>query len=315
MSKPFPVPPHFKPSTPVDTPMPSASPPSLPPVGHERTATGTSSQATGTPFDVPKTEDYDPRLNDEETMTILKEYLLPVHFKDPRVIKFILLYITSRNADESAREAGFGNKSGGYWRSRPEIHAAIEALTAKAVMKYGYDAMEVMERVKDIAFVDPIEFQNPDGTFKTHLSEISPRARAAIKKFRAKNLFGVDANGMQIVIGQLIDVELNDKLKGLEHLGTEKNILKKTTVVQHDVTSNMSSFLLDSGRRADERKQLMAREVGSETERTGESGHSDDSGRDGSRVHITERGGQDFGGTTIHDIEVVSGQEDDTSGG
>lgn len=62
---------------------------------------------------------------------------------------------------------------------------------------------------------------------------------------------------MQIVIGQIIEVELYDKLKGAEMLGPEKEIFKKTTKVEHDVTQNMASVLLESKRIADERAQMM----------------------------------------------------------
>jgi hypothetical protein len=118
------------------------------------------------------------------------------------------------------------------------------------VQKYGYDAYEVIERVKEISIIDPVCFENPDGTYKTHLSQIDPEARRAIKKFKVKNMYGEDPNGMRTVVGQLVEVELYDKLKGLELLGREKNILKETKKVEHDVTSNMANLLLESKKRA-----------------------------------------------------------------
>lgn len=126
-------------------------------------------------------------------------------------------------------------------------------------MKYGYDANEVIERVKEIMDVDVIEFENPDGSFKTHLSQLAPETRRAIKKFKAKNLYGADANGMKIVIGQLLEVELWDKLKSAELLGREKSIFKETKKVEHDITTNMAHVLLESKRMADERALTMPR--------------------------------------------------------
>jgi Terminase small subunit len=202
-----------------------------------------------------------PSLTDDETMYLLKQYLLPSQLKDTKLLKFIMCYLECRNSAQAARYAGMNPSSGAYWRGKPEVHAVLEAITQKAVMKYGYDASEIVERAKEIATLDPLEFQNPDGSFKTHMSEIRPEARRAIKKFVVKNIFGRDANGMSIVIGQIISIEVWDKLKSFELLGSEKNIFKKTTVVEHDVTNKMASLLLESGKRADERKLLMEREV------------------------------------------------------
>jgi hypothetical protein len=205
------------------------------------------------PIPTPLVHNTDHRLTDEETLYILKLHLKPSQMQDAQLLRFISSYLENRNASQAARDAGFQSKQGVYLRSRPEIHAAIEALTLKAVMKYGYDASEVIERVKEIAGIDPIEFENPDGSYKTHISQIAPEARRAIKKFKVKNLFGEDANGMKTVIGQLIEVELWDKLKSLELLGREKNIMKETKKVEHDVTSNMANLLLESKRRAEDR--------------------------------------------------------------
>lgn len=201
-------------------------------------------------------------LTDAEVSYILKENLRADQYEDPRVLKFIMSYLQCRNVSQAGREAGFVHASNAYQlRNRPEVHRAIQALTEKSVMKYGYDSSEIIERVKEIAALDPVEFENPDGSFKTHLSQINPESRRAIKKFTAKNIYGKDPNGMQIVIGQLISVELWDKMKGLELLGREVNIFKETKVLQHDVTANMANILLDSKKRADQRVIESARPV------------------------------------------------------
>lgn len=232
----------------------------------------------------------DTRLTDEEMMFIMRSYLRPDQLADMKILKFIFAYMDHRNATQAGKESGV---NGTHMRRKPEIHACIEALTTKAVMKYGYDASELIERVKEVAFIDPIEFQNPDGSFKTHMSEIRPEARRAIKKFKAKNIFGADANNMQIVIGQLLEVELWDKLKSFELLGTEKNIFKKTTVMQHDVTTNMANVLLESGKRAEERKLLMSREVRDAQEE--ETSGDDQTGWNQSEVSESVGGGAEGG--------------------
>lgn len=196
------------------------------------------------------------RMTDEEFTTIMQRYLRKDHLDSPKVIRFIMSYLECRNQAQAAREAGVPGQ-GWALRSKPDIHACIEALTAKAVMKYGYDASEIIERVKEISNFDPIEFENADGSYKTHLSMITPQARRAIKKFKVKNLFGEDANGMKIVIGQIIDIEVWDKLKSHELLGREKNIMKETKKIEHDVTKDMKDVLLGGIDRAQARIAAM----------------------------------------------------------
>ena len=191
-------------------------------------------------------------LNENETSLILRSTLLPEHREDANVLRFISSYVRCRNATQAAREAGLKPSAGNNLRSRPDIHACITKLTEKSVMKYGFDASEVVERVKEISNLDPIEFENTDGTFKLHMKDIDPESRRAIKKFKAKNFYEKDPTGMQVLAGQIIEVELYDKMKGLELLGREKDLFKETKTVQHDVTARMADVLLDSKRRAED---------------------------------------------------------------
>lgn len=199
------------------------------------------------------------KLTDDETMFIMRTTLNADHFANDKVIKFILHYFVHRNAAEAARVLGMEKTWGTYLRQRPDVHNCIEQMTTKAVMKYGFDATELVERTKEIAFIDPIEFQNPDGSFKTHMSEIRVEARMAIKKFKAKNIWEKDTNGIAHVIGQLIEVEVWDKIKAQELLGREKNVFKETKKVEHDHTVNMGSILLGSTQRADQRMLTVGR--------------------------------------------------------
>ena len=102
---------------------------------------------------------------------------------------------------------------------------------------------------------DPIAVQNPDGSFKSNLYDIVPEARRNIKKLKVKNLWQQtdDLNGIKskIIIGEVIEYEFYDKLKGIELVGKEKEMFKNTTKVVHDVTKNMQSVLLASSKRAD----------------------------------------------------------------
>lgn len=206
-----------------------------------------------TPVATPTIETSQGRLSEDETSFILKTCLLPEHAEDPNVLRFISSYMVCRDSRQAAREAGLQPRDGVNLRARADIHKAIESLTQKSVMKYGFDASEVIEKVKEVASIDPVEFLNPDGSYKTRMEDIAPEARRAIKKFKAKNLYEEDPNGMKVCVGVLIEVELWDKMKAVELLGREKDIFKETRKVQHDVTSNMRDVLLEAKRRADNR--------------------------------------------------------------
>ncbi len=219
--------------TPIGDVTPYTSPP-LPPLPEIKTVSG--------------------RLTEDETSFILQTTLKPIHHDDPNVLRFIACYINCRDTRQAAREAGLDPRSGVNLRNRPDIYAAITKLTEKSVMKYGFDASEVIEKVKEIAGIDPIEFENADGSYKTKLSEIAPESRRAIKKFKCKNIYGHDPNGMHIVTGQIIEVELWDKMKAIEFLGREKDLFVEKKKVEHDVSGKMASILLDSERRAEQRQ-------------------------------------------------------------
>jgi hypothetical protein len=194
------------------------------------------------------------RLEDDEVSYILKITLKPHHHDDPNVLRFISNYLRCRDARQAAIEAGLDPRSGPNLRNRPDIYLAITKLTERSVSKYGFDATEVMERVKEIAAVDPVEFEREDGSYKNKLSEMSPEVRRAIKRFKVKNLFETDPNGMKIIVGEVIEVELYDKLTAVKLMGTEKDLFVEKKRVEHDIGRNMGELLLESARRGQERE-------------------------------------------------------------
>lgn len=202
-------------------------------------------------------KDADNKLTKADTSFILRTTLIPQHREDPNVLAFIREYLLCRSTAQAAKACGLTTRDGENLRRRPDIHEAITQITEQAVLKHGYDAGEIIERVKEIVNIDPAEFENADGTFKESLNDIPPEARRAIKKFKAKNLYGQDPNGMKVVVGKLIEVEFWDKLKSVELLGREKNLFKETKVHEHNITANMSNTLLESKKRAE-----AVREVG-----------------------------------------------------
>lgn len=197
-------------------------------------------------------------LSENEAGFILDATLKPKHRSDVTVVKFIESFVRCKNIAQASDEAGVHYSLGYSMRHRRDVSNAIQKIIDKSAAKYGFDASEVLERVKEVSDVDPIEFVHPDGSFK-ELHDIKPEARRAIKKFKAKNIYEQveDMNGMKskIVVGRLFDVEFHDKLKASELVGKEKEMFKNTTKVVHDVTENMGSILLESAQRGEDAKR------------------------------------------------------------
>lgn len=165
---------------------------------------------------------------------------------------FINSYLYCRDIKQACRDALINTLTGKALLNRKDIHKTICKITELSCFKYGIDPQELITKIKDIVDIDPIDIFNPDGTCKQNMNDIAPEIRRGIKKFKCKNLFGLDVNGISTVIGHLIEVEFYDKLKSTQMLGVEAGMFKETHKVEHDVTSNMKELLLAAGKRAED---------------------------------------------------------------
>jgi hypothetical protein len=224
----FPVPPSVKtPPTPAQAPTPLVTDP----VEHTRSGL----------------------LTDYEWDFILTDCLKPKHRKEPHIISFIESFVRCKNISQAAAEAGVHYSLGYSIRHRSDVSHCIQKIIDKSVMKYGFDATEIMERTKELVDFDPIMIYNPDGSFKDNMHDIEPAARRNIKKLKVHNLYNQveDRNGVKskIIIGKVIEYEFYDKLKAIDMVGKEKEMFKTTTRVEHAVTKDMASILLASAER------------------------------------------------------------------
>ena len=151
-------------------------------------------------------------LDSKEVTFILDTTLKQDIRHDPLALKFILSYVQCRDVRQACKTAGINIGVGRKLRQSRDVHLAITKLTEQQVMKYGFDTEELVAKVKDVVFADPVDLENEDGSYKTKLSDLPPETRRAIKKFKVKNLFGQDANGMTVKIGELVEVEMYDRM-------------------------------------------------------------------------------------------------------
>lgn len=171
------------------------------------------------------------------------------HRYNPVVLSFIDNYMHYLDVRKASDETGITYKQGKDLRNRPDIAKAIGELTDIAVEKYGYSAAEVVERVKEVLNFDPAILENKDGTYKEKLSDIPFEMRGAIKKFKVKNEYGIDANGMRTVVGKIIEVEMWDKMKAADMLGKEKDVFKDSLDINQNVKISISSALQEANMR------------------------------------------------------------------
>lgn len=200
-----------------------------------------------------KSGEDDGRLTSNESGFILDACLKPKDRRNESLLVFIENFVRCKNIAESSDAAGIKYSLGYSYRHRADVANAIQKLIDKSVLKYGFDASEIMERTKEIVDFDPISVQNADGTFKDNFHDIDPAARRNIKKLKVQNLYSntEDMNGMKkkIIVGKIIEYEFYDKLKAVDLAGKEKEMFKTTTRVEHDVTKNMASILLASAQK------------------------------------------------------------------
>lgn len=206
----------------------------------------------------PRTEpkkNTDGELTLDEAAFIMDSTLKQAHRQDPIVIQFIDAFVRCKNIPQASAECGIHRGIGYKYRHRKDIANCIQKLIDKSSIKHGFDTSEIMERAKEIVDFDPIDVQNPDGTFKSNMHDIPPEARRNIKKLKVKNIWNQveDLNGIKskIIIGEVIEYEFYDKMKGIELVGKEKEMFKNTTKVEHGVTKDMAAILLASTQRAE----------------------------------------------------------------
>jgi len=198
------------------------------------------------------THNQDLELTRDTVDKILQRELSPVHRTDPNVLRFISAYIDCRDYKQAAKMIGLTGREGRVLFDRRDIYTAIKKITDLAIEKYGYDAAEAIEKTKEIGFIDPAECQNPDGSWINKMVDMPPGVRRAIKELKVKNLFEKDANGIDRVVGEIIEIKFHDKMRALELLGREKDLFVERKVTTHEVGRNMRDVLLQSTRRGQE---------------------------------------------------------------
>ena len=194
--------------------------------------------------DRPKDKVTGGELSTDERTFILDSCLREKSRNDVKVIEFIDAFVRCKSISQASAECGIHHRLGYKIRHRKDVTQAIQKLSDKSAIKYGFDSSEIFERAKEIAEFDPLDLQNPDGSWKSNLHAMESNTRRGLKKLRVRNLFSKekDMNGIDqnIIIGEVIDYEFWDKMKAVELVGKEKEMFKSTTKIEHGVTKDMA---------------------------------------------------------------------------
>lgn len=143
--------------------------------------------------------------------------LAPLNAKQQR---FVDEYLTDLNATQAAIRAGYSEKTARFIASenlaKPNIAAAIQAGRDKTANKLEITRERVMREYARLAFVDPRDFYNADGTLK-NVPDMDADTAAALVGFEVDELFagsGADA----IEIGQTKKIKWSDKKAALDSI-------------------------------------------------------------------------------------------------
>ena len=142
---------------------------------------------------------------------------------NPRRDRFVQLYLKLGNATEAAKQAGYSAKTaysqGARLLKDVEIQSQLQKLRNKVEDKASVSLAEVVQAIKEIAFLDPAELYDETGAPK-RLSAMSKEARRAVASLKTTTYNEGSGDGVQELVKE---IRLNPKDKALDmlmkHLG------------------------------------------------------------------------------------------------
>lgn len=147
-----------------------------------------------------------------------------------RMKKFCEEYLIDLNATQAAIRAGYSVKSastiGQENLQKPEIQNEIQRLTAIQSRRTGITADRILMELAKIAFVNPMNVLNSDGTIKASASDDDKSAIQGIK-YRYSDFDNGSSSESE--------VRLYDKTKALELLGRHLGLFDSKIQIQGNV--------------------------------------------------------------------------------
>ena len=85
---------------------------------------------------------------------VISSTLKPEHATDPNILRFISNYAVCKDVKQAAKEAGLSAIDGRRLISYPDIYDCVSKIANMNARKYGYDAEEVVQKVKEVLEFD-----------------------------------------------------------------------------------------------------------------------------------------------------------------
>jgi phage terminase small subunit len=142
---------------------------------------------------------------------------------NPRRDRFVQLYLKLGNATEAAKQAGYSAKTaysqGARLLKDVEIQSQLERLRSKIEERTIVTLEEVVQAIRDAAFLDPADIYDDNGNIKP-LSQIPLAARRAIVGLKTTTFNQAGGDGVQETVA---DVRFVDKAKSFDMLMKHKS--------------------------------------------------------------------------------------------
>ena len=170
-----------------------------------------------------------------------------------RRTRFVKEFLKDRNASRAAIAAGYSKKTAGAAASRLLKDVKIAAAIDRANERFNRNSDLTVERIKQelarLAFYDPRDFYNEDGTLKS-ISELDDDAARMIAGFDCVELFE-GSGDERSQVGVIKKFKFPDKTRALELAMRHKKMLTDRVEVSTD--DNLLKALMEGRKRAQER--------------------------------------------------------------
>ncbi len=146
-------------------------------------------------------------------------------------------YVIDFNGARAAQAAGIREAGSKVWASRAltkaNVRRRVDALLSARATKLEVKAERVLEELAKLAFLDPRNFYNEDGTLKM-IHELDADTAACIAGVEYEKLYEHYAKGQSKPIGSTTKIKFHDKGQNLERLGRHLKLFTEKVEVSGD---------------------------------------------------------------------------------
>lgn len=143
---------------------------------------------------------------------------------------FVDAYLAEKNATKAAIEAGYSERSavkiGSQLLDKTRVKAAIEAGLDAAARKHGITLDRWLRELDAVAFIDPRDIFEDDGSIK-QIKDMPEHARRALAEVTVSEIFDGDQGPQKTAVGLIKRLKLHSKLEALDKIGVHFGWLKK----------------------------------------------------------------------------------------